>query len=336
MKKNKLVKLTPSLLALFLVVGCSGESQEAKNLGFNSVDEMKEIHKKGWHTKDKFEKDLQQTLEIGQADLKAGNTSDAAKKITYAAENGLVKAQSILGNMYANGVGVTKDLEKSTEWHTKAANSGDANSQYHLSGNYFSGLGVEQSYKKSFDLAQKAANQNHSAGQLAVGMHYEGGTGVDKDMKKAAEWYKKSAEAGNPTAMFRLGRLYSIGEGVEKDDKKGLELIELAAKNGDSDAASFIRSLRKSSYKNMVACLHPYAPGLAATLATNLMQFAADNSHAFGVAMTSSTYAQYCQIAYGVPGDENIQMAKRVAESGNNIYWVADRGQAAVGFIEQK
>jgi hypothetical protein len=47
------------LIALFAVVlfGCGGESDEAKKLGFASVDEMKEAHAKGWHTKQKYEED---------------------------------------------------------------------------------------------------------------------------------------------------------------------------------------------------------------------------------------------------------------------------------------
>lgn len=40
------------------IVGCSGQTDEAKKLGFSSLEEMKEIHGKGWHTKDRFEEDL--------------------------------------------------------------------------------------------------------------------------------------------------------------------------------------------------------------------------------------------------------------------------------------
>lgn len=58
MKKTKLGYMIVSLLALSLISGCSGESQEAKNLGFNSVDEMKEIHLKGWHSKNQYNEDL--------------------------------------------------------------------------------------------------------------------------------------------------------------------------------------------------------------------------------------------------------------------------------------
>lgn len=47
------------LIAIFAVAlfGCGGEADEAKKLGFASVDEMKEIHAKGWHTKQQYDAD---------------------------------------------------------------------------------------------------------------------------------------------------------------------------------------------------------------------------------------------------------------------------------------
>jgi hypothetical protein len=47
------------LIAIFAVVlfGCGGDADEAKKLGFASVDEMKEAHAKGWHTQQQYYKD---------------------------------------------------------------------------------------------------------------------------------------------------------------------------------------------------------------------------------------------------------------------------------------
>lgn len=90
-----------------------------------------------------------------------------------------------------------------------------------------------------------------------------------------------------------------------------------------------------SSYSNSVACVAPHVSGMAAQMATILMQVAADSPMAFGSVITNSTYAKYCQIAYGTPGAENIQMAKLIRKNGDISYWVADRGVAAVGFIKR-
>lgn len=54
---NKLT-LISVIAATFSVYGCgNGEADEAKKLGFASVDEMKQIHAKGWHTKARYDED---------------------------------------------------------------------------------------------------------------------------------------------------------------------------------------------------------------------------------------------------------------------------------------
>ncbi len=51
--------ITAIALAMLVVLnGCSGEADEAKKLGFASIEEMKEIHAKGWHTKERYEEDI--------------------------------------------------------------------------------------------------------------------------------------------------------------------------------------------------------------------------------------------------------------------------------------
>jgi len=55
-----------------VLFGCSGEADEAKKLGFASVDEMKEAHAKGWHTKERYEEDAARQKGFGSvAEMKA-------------------------------------------------------------------------------------------------------------------------------------------------------------------------------------------------------------------------------------------------------------------------
>jgi len=76
-----------------------------------------------------------------------------------------------LGFCYEIGKGVTKDVEKAKEWHTKAA------------------------------------EQGHAEAQFSLGYCYENGQSVPKDLKKAVEWYTKAAEQGNDHAKKSLERL---------------------------------------------------------------------------------------------------------------------------------
>jgi len=40
-----------------LLSGCSGQLDQARELGFSSVEEMKSVQAKGWHTKSRYEAD---------------------------------------------------------------------------------------------------------------------------------------------------------------------------------------------------------------------------------------------------------------------------------------
>ena len=53
-------------------------------------------------------------------------SSRALYRCLVAAEKGLARAQSNLGDMYANGKGVTQDYVEAIRWYRKAAKQGDA------------------------------------------------------------------------------------------------------------------------------------------------------------------------------------------------------------------
>ena len=58
-----------TFLCIFLLVisGCDNKSTEATKLGFSSVQEMEEIHSKGWHTKAQYEDDAAKKLGFNSA-----------------------------------------------------------------------------------------------------------------------------------------------------------------------------------------------------------------------------------------------------------------------------
>lgn len=61
-----------------------------------------------------------------------------------AAEDGNAKAQSNLGVMYAEGIGVSEDINTAYRWWNKSARLGNAGAQFNLALMYAKGDGVEQ------------------------------------------------------------------------------------------------------------------------------------------------------------------------------------------------
>ena len=60
--------------------------------------------------------DAQSDHNKGNAAYKAGDYVEAAKWYRKAAEQGHVLAQTLLGKMYQQGVGVTQDYAESVKW----------------------------------------------------------------------------------------------------------------------------------------------------------------------------------------------------------------------------
>ncbi len=60
-------KIVLSFILCVLFTACASEEDEAKRLGFSSIDEMKSIQKMGWHTKAQHENDKAKALGYSSA-----------------------------------------------------------------------------------------------------------------------------------------------------------------------------------------------------------------------------------------------------------------------------
>lgn len=92
------------------------------------------------------------------------------------------------------------------------AQQGDVKAQYDVGNMYLKGQGTARNAKEAFDWFSKAAAQGYSRAEYKLGYLYQRGTGVSKSQDKAYDWLKKSAEKNYTPAMFYLGKLY-VGRG---------------------------------------------------------------------------------------------------------------------------
>ena len=106
-----------------------------------------------------------------KADYKAGNLRSAIEHCRLAADQGNLKAQTLLGLFYSLGTGVEQDYDAAQTWYRRAAKQG-----------------------------------NHIA-QRRLGDCYAEGHGVERDLNEAAKWYRLAAEYGDDKAAAALERL---------------------------------------------------------------------------------------------------------------------------------
>jgi uncharacterized protein len=85
----------------------------------------------------------------------------ALREWTPLAEEGDVKAQYNLGNMYRLGKGVSKDYTEAAEWYRMAATQGFPDAQYTLGVMHRYGRGVSRDYVQAYVWANMAEKQRH-------------------------------------------------------------------------------------------------------------------------------------------------------------------------------
>ncbi len=121
--------------------------------------------------------------------LFAGQSNSGYEKLLIAAKAGDLNAQTIVGQMHLDGIGVEVDHQEAFYWISKAANADDADAQYLLGFMYENGLKVAQNSKRAVKWYKEAALQGDLLSQYNLAIIYkEGKTGIKKDMKEAYKW----------------------------------------------------------------------------------------------------------------------------------------------------
>ena len=85
-----------------------------------------------------------QDYQKGYDAYQAGEYATALKEFRPLAEQGNALLQTVVGDMYRKGKGVTQDYAEATKWYHLAAEQGKAQAQYNLGFSYATGLGVLQ------------------------------------------------------------------------------------------------------------------------------------------------------------------------------------------------
>jgi len=171
-------------------------------------------------------------LEDGKTAFSRQEYQKAYALLFPSAEAGDTFAQTCIGYMLSQGLGVTKNEKEAIRWYEKAAIRGDSDAQYNMGSMYEKGRGTEQNYKKALEWYSKSAEQGNAFAQANLGSLYYNGNGVEQNYQKAIYWYTKSAEQGYYLAQNLLGVMYVNGLGVKKDLDKGYKWILKAAEQG--------------------------------------------------------------------------------------------------------
>lgn len=182
--------------------------------------------------------------------LTAGTTAEAqgAKQITQNAMAALIR----------------RDYPEALRLNLKAAEMGDAQAQTNLGAMFQDGLGVERNYDEAMRWYLMAALVGHVQAEKNLGDLYmemevpekcrDSNTGAvslgclwirnpdDPNEIEALKWYLRAAEHGHPGAMTNLGRMFANGYGVKKNCGAAKKWLTKAAAAGNQPAMENLRT----------------------------------------------------------------------------------------------
>lgn len=157
-----------------------------------------------------------------------------------AAETGQPEAEFDLGVLYAQGLGVARDLTQAEQWYRKAADQGNAEAEFALGQMYSLGWGVPRDEADAMRWFQMANGPDTDGPPTDWSLIV--GYGQPQDQKQAAYWYQMAAEKGHAEAQYNLARLYSAGKGVPHDDEKAARWMRASASQGYAPAEARLGS----------------------------------------------------------------------------------------------
>ncbi|MBF0270956.1 MAG: sel1 repeat family protein [Magnetococcales bacterium] len=117
------------------------------------------------------------------------------------------------------GIPVIGDAAPLDSW-IRQAEQGDVKAQLKLGQMFHEGRGVAVEYRQAMRWYRLAAAQGNAEAQNGVGTLYDNGKGVTRDYREAARWFLMAAEQDHVLARRNLGWMYEKGQGLVQDDER--------------------------------------------------------------------------------------------------------------------
>jgi TPR repeat protein len=143
---------------------------------------------------------------------------------------------TLLGRLYAEGLGVSQDLLTAAKWYARADQLGDLQATFSLGLMFAEGKGVKKDRQLAGELFEKAARTGHPLANYNLGLLFLTGDGKPQNEYRAAMHIRYAAEKGVVAAQYDLAGLYQNGSGVEPSALEASNWLSKAAEQGMPEA----------------------------------------------------------------------------------------------------
>lgn len=211
--------------------------------------------------------------------------------LTAAAEQGNAEALSDLGDLYAEGRLVRKDLKLSRAYYLSAVEQGSSEAAFKLGMLSEAGEGVPRNREEAARWFMIAGERDYAPAQLLLGNLYRDGWGVEKNYQQAAFWYTKAADQGIASAESELGDLYHSGSGVTRNLQEAARHYQLAAEHPGQPYAQL-----------MLSILYQEGRGVSADMVKSMQWYKAASKQS-GFLMAEFRVGRRYATGFGLPKD---------------------------------
>ncbi len=161
-----------------------------------------------------------------------GRFLTALRLATPLARSGNPAAQTLLGEIYAGGLGVPADPKRAAGWYARAAEAGVPAAQFQYALMLLDGEYVEKNESFADRLLKQAAEGGNANAQFNYAQRLLSNSGA-KALTEAVKWYEAAALQGVPDAQYAYANWLS-GEidGVSRDMGEARKWLVKAANGG--------------------------------------------------------------------------------------------------------
>ena len=158
-------------------------------------------------------------FERGREAFRNGDYRAAVRYLEPLANGGDPRAQSILGTMFAEGLGVRRSIDKARSLLEQAAAShSDSEAEFYLAKTYDLSPGSTLDFEKAAALYRRSAEKGHPGSQARLASMHLFGHGVPQDRIQACMWASLVAATGYPSALELLDSVRSVATPVQLDE----------------------------------------------------------------------------------------------------------------------
>jgi TPR repeat protein len=153
-----------------------------------------------------------------------------------AAERGEPTAHTLVGRIYAEGLGTSKNAPLAARWYARGAELGDPEAMFAYGLMLAEGEGVEKDRVEAARFLEAAASKRHPLANYNLALLFLRGDGKPENPYRALMHMRYAAEQGITTAQYDLGTMYATGQGTDPNAFEAVKWIARAAEKGHVEA----------------------------------------------------------------------------------------------------